>query len=249
MNPKICVPIPIKSDNLKENEIIIGKVLEVNPDLIEFRFDFIHDTHAITSSFIKSLLNLTHSSITTIFTFRDDSEGGNAKVSKEERLKIYKLLIEAKPDYIDIEMSSDTETLSEIISLALMNKVRIIFSYHDFQRTSSYSKALEILLRFEERLIENNLNEFNIIDNSLFKIIFTAQDFEDNLVPIQLCKYFSKNNKNVISFCMGELGIFSRITCVKFGSFMTYGSLVEKTAPGQIKIETIRQFHKLLFND
>ena len=249
MNPKICVPVPVKSDNLKEIEIIIGNTLTANPDLIEFRFDFINNTNAITSLFIKSLLNLTHSSITTIFTFRDDSEGGNAKISKAERLKIYKLLIEAKPDYIDIEMSSDTETLSEIISLALMNKVRIIFSYHDFQSTPSYPKALEILLRFEERLIENNLNEFNIIDNSLFKIIFTAQDFEDNLVPIQLCKYFSKNNKNVISFCMGELGIFSRITCVKFGSFMTYGSFEEKTAPGQIKIETIRQFHKLLFND
>ena len=85
MNPKICVPIPIKSDNLKENEIIIGKTLIANPNLIEFRFDYINDTHTITSSFLKSLLNLTHSSITTIFTFRDGSEGGNTEVSKGEQ--------------------------------------------------------------------------------------------------------------------------------------------------------------------
>ena len=48
---------------------------------------------------------------------------------------------------------------------------------------------------------------------------------------------------------MGELGIFSRITCVKFGSLLTYGSLEDKTAPGQINIEKIREIHKLLFNN
>ena len=39
---------------------------------------------------------------------------------------------------------------------------------------------------------------------------------------------------------MGTLGIFSRILCVLNGSFLTYGSVVEETAPGQIKIKDIR---------
>jgi len=45
---------------------------------------------------------------------------------------------------------------------------------------------------------------------------------------------------------MGKVGMFSRILCVKFGSLWTYGSLEEKTAPGQIKIEEIREVHQLL---
>jgi 3-dehydroquinate dehydratase type I len=48
---------------------------------------------------------------------------------------------------------------------------------------------------------------------------------------------------------MGEVGLLSRILCVKFGSLWTYGSLDEKTAPGQIKIEKIREIHQLLFEN
>jgi len=48
---------------------------------------------------------------------------------------------------------------------------------------------------------------------------------------------------------MSDLGVLSRILCVKFGSLWTYGSLEEKTAPGQIKIEKIREIHQLLFEN
>ena len=40
---------------------------------------------------------------------------------------------------------------------------------------------------------------------------------------------------------MGTLGIFSRILCVLNGSFLTYGSIDEKTAPGQIDITNLRE--------
>jgi 3-dehydroquinate dehydratase len=40
---------------------------------------------------------------------------------------------------------------------------------------------------------------------------------------------------------MGDLGVFSRIFCLKAGSFLTYGSINENTAPGQIRIEEFRK--------
>jgi 3-dehydroquinate dehydratase type I len=80
-------------------------------------------------------------------------------------------------------------------------------------------------------------------------MIFTAQTFEDNLIPLQLCKEITKKNLNIISFCMGTLGIFSRILCVLNGSFLTYGSLVGETAPGQIDINTIRKTLNILQED
>ena len=48
---------------------------------------------------------------------------------------------------------------------------------------------------------------------------------------------------------MGEIGILSRILCVKFGSLWTYASMEDKTAPGQIKIEKMREIHQLLFEN
>ena len=146
-------------------------------------------------------------------------------------------------------MNSATETLSNIISLSYMKKVNLIFSYHNFEKTFTNKIAKEIMLRFEERIIKNELNEFDILGKSIYKLIFTAQNFEDNLVALELCKEISKNNKKVISFCMGELGILSRILSVKLGSFLTYAALDEPTAPGQINIHTLQQLYKLLFSD
>ena len=47
---------------------------------------------------------------------------------------------------------------------------------------------------------------------------------------------------------MEEPGIFSRVACVMAGAFFTYASLEEKTAPGQISLEEMREFQRILFN-
>ena len=91
--------------------------------------------------------------------------------------------------------------------------------------------------------------DLNKTDGSIFKIILTAQVFDDNIKVLNICKKLSQQDKKFVCFAMGELGILSRILCVKFGSLWTYGSLEEKTAPGQIKIEKIREIHQLLFEN
>ncbi|MFX1296109.1 MAG: type I 3-dehydroquinate dehydratase [Promethearchaeota archaeon] len=250
MKYNICVAIPIKSGNLEENKEIIGKVLESKPDLIEFRFDYIDDISQLTPDFFKNLLNLISSDILSIFTFRDPAEGGQCVLNEAEHLTIIKLLIEAQPEYLDIEMNTEIEKLREIINFANENKVKLIFSYHDFEKTPSFEVASNIFESFKDKLLGNHLIDFLMFKEIIYKLIFAAQSFEDNFIPIKLCKVISEKEKEqgIISFCMGELGIFSRITCVKFGSFLTYGSLEDKTAPGQLNIKKIRELHQLLFN-
>ncbi|MFX1411204.1 MAG: type I 3-dehydroquinate dehydratase [Promethearchaeota archaeon] len=247
MKFKICVVIPIKSNNHDENLSLIKNAINEKPDFIELRFDFIDNPENITKELGSNLLNVIPPNVSTIFTFRNYSEGGKVKVDEKERLKILEKLVEAQPDFIDIEMNSVEEILNNIINLASNKKVNIIFSFHDFEKTPSYKETLEFTLKFENKLINKMIINSNIVEKSVYKVVFTAQNFEDNLTPINLCKYFSNNNRKVISFCMGEIGIFSRIICTKFGSFMTYAFLEEKTAPGQIKIEKLRDFYNLLF--
>ena len=93
--------------------------------------------------------------------------------------------------------------------------------------------------------------DFLSIKESIFKMIFTAQKFEDNLIPMKICRDLLERNKckSVISFCMGELGIFSRIMCVIAGSFLTYASLEERTAPGQINIRNMREILQTVSNN
>ena len=249
MKYKICVAIPIKTSNLNLNKQIIESVLDKSPDLIEFRFDYINDANLITHSFLKELVSIIPPKIPKIFTFRKKQEGGQYIIGKNERLDVLRRLIEVKPDYLDIEINSEPEILQTLIDLAYNHNVQLIFSYHDFEKSITYEEIAEMLIKFHEQLKKELNIDLNKIKESIFKMILTARVFDDNLNVLNICKKLSQQDKKFVCFAMGEMGILARILCVKFGSSWTYGSLEEKTAPGQIKIEKIREIHQLLFSN
>ncbi len=249
MKYNLCIPIPIKYAKIEEVKPIIDKAIKSKPNLIELRFDYIPNIKVFSVEFVKDLFNRIHPHAVVIFTLRDSSEGGKLRINQNERFKLLKMLIGTKPEYLDIEMNTETNILDEIINNALQNKVKIIFSHHNFENTTTFDKSLELIRNFKEKLVRGLSLNSKIIEDSIFKIIFTAQNFEDNLIPLKLCKEFSHSNQKVISFCMGELGIFSRIMCVLAGSFLTYASLEEKTASGQININKMKEIYDLFLND
>ncbi len=248
MKHYICVAIPIKTGNSNEIQAIIQEALNEKPDFIELRFDYINEVKLLTNDFIKKIISQIQPIVPVILTFRDFKEGGQLEIDKNERLEIIKRLIGAQPNYIDVEVNSEDHVLSEVISLAIKKKVTLIFSYHDFEETPSYYSCLNLIKKFKGLLVKKALIDSKIIQQSLFKLIFTARTFEDNLTSLKICKTVSNEGQNIICFCMGELGIFSRILCVQAGSFLTFGSFEEKTAPGQLSIRKIREIHQLLFD-
>jgi 3-dehydroquinate dehydratase-1 len=245
MKYKICVPIQVKSSNIGELQILIDKVLRYTPNLIEFRFDYIDEIQSITPHFVDELKSTVQSKVPIIFTFRDHKEGGKIKIENKKRLGLLKTLILSQPNYLDIEMNTEKNVLSEIINLALQNKVNLIFSYHDFDKTPSFEDVAHQAQIFINRLQEDFELDTQKVEDVVIKMIFTAKSFEDNFVPLKLCKEILKKRVQVISFCMGSIGIFSRIICLLNGSFFTYGSIIEETAPGQISIYSIREALKM----
>jgi 3-dehydroquinate dehydratase-1 len=241
MKYNICVPIPVKSVNISEIAPTITQVVNLNPNLIELRLDYITEYQKITKDFVVSLLNRIQPKIPVICTLRDQSEGGQLEIDVNERVQIIKLLIESAPRYLDIEINTESSILSEIIRLASHNKVNLIYSLHDFEKTPTYDEAVEILEDSLKKLKQNAQIDQKLIEKGIFKLIFTAQSFKDNLVPLQLCKTNASKKLRLISFCMGDLGLFSRILCNLSNSFLTYSSYSEKTAPGQIDIVKLRE--------
>ncbi|MFX0006640.1 MAG: type I 3-dehydroquinate dehydratase [Promethearchaeota archaeon] len=250
MKFNICIPIPIRNPSIQVVQPIIERVLKTNANLIELRFDYITDFKSISMEFLTSLSKIISPQSTIIFTFRDPSEGGHVQIQQEDRFNIYKMFINAKPDYIDIEMALDNKILDELINLAQQNRVNLIFSYHDFSRTFSFEEARNYILNFESRLAQELHIDQKLFEELIYKIIFTANTFEDNLTPLKLCKDISSSKKKIISFCMGPLGVFSRIICVITGSYLTYAFLEEseKTAESQIQIEKMKEIYDLILD-
>lgn len=247
MNDRICISIPIISVKPSDNLKIIKKALKGDPDCIELRFDYINDLTAINQRFLSPLVELIKSSCLCIFTFRSFLEGGKIEIEEAMRIDILKELIKSKPDYLDIEMETEEFILSQIIGLAIDKKVNFLFSYHDFYKTAPLNETQSRLNLFIHKLKDEFKLDMNFIEICIYKFVFTAENLNDNLIPLNLCASLSRNFK-IVSFCMGKKGTFSRIFCTKFGSFLTYASLEKETAIGQLKIEKIRKYQELLFN-
>jgi len=241
---KICIAIPIKSVSTYENKELLSEVMNHNPDFIELRFDYLDETSALSTEFIKLLLDI--SDVPIICTFRKHSEGGHCKIAENERISILKKIIDAKPEFLDIEMDNSLKLFNEILPSIINNQIAIIFSHHNFMETTTNKRMENVVHDFKSRLETIELITMEFFNKSIWKLIFTAKRFEDNIEVLKFCQNMVLQEKKIITFCMGELGILSRLLSVKLGGFLTFGSLMDKTAPSQININIMREFYRLL---
>ncbi|MHA1313030.1 MAG: type I 3-dehydroquinate dehydratase [Candidatus Helarchaeota archaeon] len=219
----ICVAIAAK--NLQEAKKKAGKAAQKGANLVEIRLDYF-------KSIISSSLHGIMESITVpvIFTLRKKSEGGYFQGNETERQNILKELIEIRPRYVDVELS--TETLPELMELGKKNSVEIICSYHDFKKTPPLQNLLEKTKKIKQ------------MRGKIGKIITMATQPQDNLIHFNLLQ--EVNDLKMICFAMGQAGILSRVFSPIFGGMFTFASLDEKTALGQINISEMQQIYKLM---
>lgn len=76
-----------------------------------------------------------------------------------------------------------------------------------------------------------------LLDGDISKVITKANNLDDNLIVLNLIKFAKKK---IVTFTMGDFGIFSRVFSPLFGAYFTFVSLDSKTAPGQINIKNYR---------
>ena len=135
-------------------------------------------------------------------------------VSEKKRISLLIGAIDAGADYVDVEIES------KYAKMIIRNKkdAKAIVSYHNFQKTPT---NLEEIYRKIKKL-----------NPDIVKIVTFANSIKDNFKILQ----FLKNKRNCIAFCMGELGVLSRVLCCQHGSFLTFASVGKKSAEGQISL-------------
>lgn len=177
------------------------------------------------------LLNLTDDELATIFnqhknliaTYR--LQGDNDKMET--------LLTKAIHNgcaYIDIDIETPLAFRNRLIEKGQNKGCKVILSYHNFAETPD-SKMLNDII---ENLFESKAD--------LAKIACMANSEEDCDRVLEL---YSKT-KNLIAFCMGEIGKRTRFEALKMGAPFTYASIEGKeTAPGQISYDEMESLLKV----
>ncbi len=224
MKPKICAVLT--GENFQEIKEMFKEAKKAGADLVELRIDYLKERCDFPK--LKKVIDLP-----VIATNRPISEGGFSSQPEEVRLEVLLKAAESGFDYVDLEIS--TKNLRKTIKKVEDLGVKTIISFHNFSFTPKIQELLTIFKKVQKFGAE------------ICKIVTTAKSLEDNLTCFSFLDKASKRGK-VVSFCMGKLGVPSRILSPLFGGYYTYASIWKgkESAPGQLTVGELRKIYRLM---
>ncbi len=218
---KICgiVFAQDEKDALRE----IDAAVSLGADLVELRLD--------------SILN---ADLSRLVEYRDipkivtDLAG---KRSDEEREQSLRKAVSLHPDYMDINLDFQLghRARDELISLAKSHRVKVICSFHDYDKTPPESMML------------SKISQMKKIGADIGKIAVEAHSIEDCKLVLDLIPRSAQTGFQLIAFSTGELGSFTRLLGPIYGSFLTYAPISpDRCSVGQIPLEAMVSIYKKL---
>ncbi len=223
----------VRIGNLKLNKSIVASIGE-NPverairakklgaDILELRIDLMQEDER------KILPEVRKLGLPVIITNRMKQEGGAWGGSEDERIqKLLSLL--AGADAVDIELCA--EKRDKVVKKTKTAGKTVIISTHDFQRTPQNDIMLGVIRESQEAGAD------------IAKLAVMPQSFEDVL---RLFDVTLHSKGNICTIAMGEIGRHSRIITPIYGSVMTYGYVDAPTAPGQLRVDELKQILEII---
>lgn len=155
----------------------------------------------------------------TIFTLRSHLSQGGWNKSTKQQISCIQDLLSLKPDYMDLEHTTDEDFLEKIYKDHPQTKV--LLSYHNFQDTPK--NLDEIFLDLQRKYVD------------VYKICTQANTITDSYRMLQFIQKHSSSAK-IVGICMGSLGQVTRTDGIQAGNFLNYRILSKKDccAPGMI---------------
>ncbi len=157
-----------------------------------------------------------------LVTCRRQSEQGRWQFSEEQRLALLRAAIDDGVEYVDLEKDIAGQ-------IPRSGKTQRIVSHHDFDETPTGLN--EIYAEMRE------------LDPDVLKLVTMANSPSD---MVRLLKLVESSDVPMVGFCMGELGVASRILCGKYGAPFTYAAVGggRELAPGQVSFEDLRHVYR-----
>ena len=197
-------------------------------DVLEIRLDCL--AVPAVSPFINTL------GTPLLFTNRPRWEGGQFDGSEERRLAPLLEAVKENCAYVDLELLAPEASHRQLAMALEDSESRLILSWHNFQETPRREDLAGRLAMMQDKGAD------------IGKIVTLAHSHQDVLRVLQLQEVAEQLGFPLIAFCMGRLGVISRIATVELGGYMTYCAVSEKeaTAPGQLSLATLSEIYSLM---
>ncbi len=202
----------------------VKEAKEKGADLVELRVDQFRRTEV---GYVLDLLRTAKEvGLKTILTVRSPEEGGREVSNRREIFE----KVGPESDFVDVELSS-RDLIVPVRDIVSEKGGRLIISFHDFSGTPPSWVIREIVRE-------------GVRYGGIPKIAVMANSYED--VARLLCVASQERGEKIL-IAMGDKGKVSRIAGFVFGSLITYASLGEALAPGQISLEETVKIRELLY--
>jgi 3-dehydroquinate dehydratase / shikimate dehydrogenase len=223
--PRVCVAV-IGAD---ANQMVEkAEALARDNSFLEFRLDYLAKP-GLALPRIKRFTE-SHPGTVVIATCRRVSSGGKFKGSIASQLDILSKAAAARCQLVDVELQTTSKCKPEQLQ-KLRSRAALVLSFHDFRGTKKLDETLEKML---------------VYPADFYKVVSTATTLSDNVTMI---KFLGRrgDRHSLVSMCMGEQGIISRVLGVRAGSVFTFASATagEATAPGQVTAQELRNVYRI----
>ncbi len=237
--PKICVPIVGKT---REEILMTAKeILNVPADLVEWRVDYFESVFEMQkvvalSAELREMLG----DMPILFTFRTKKEGGEKELNPRVYAMLARMMIASgNIDLVDVEVFAEEKEALSIIEAAHKYGVKVVGSNHDFAKTPDKD---EIIRRF---------CYMQSVGVDIPKIAVMPQNKTDVLTLLSATEEMvSKHaDRPIVTMSMSGIGTVSRIAGEIFGSAITFGALEKASAPGQIRVEELKNILEIMHKE
>lgn len=207
--------VPVVAKNPQD---ALGHIEKTEGDGIELRLDAMGKTGAKS---LEPLFRIKPSVVTN----RRFAEGGLRRQTDEKRVRALEDAIDAKPWAVDVELKTKDSLRKRLEQKAKKRGVKIIASFHDFDRTPS-KKTLE-------KIVAKGLSEADFV-----KVVTLPKKKEDveNLMELVV-----RNKGRVVAFGLGDAWSFSRIESLKKGAPFGFARNGTITAAGQLTVKKMKE--------
>jgi 3-dehydroquinate dehydratase/shikimate dehydrogenase len=223
--PRVCVAV-IGSD---PNELTDkAESLVRDNSFLEFRLDYLSKP-GLAIPRVKRFTE-THPGTVVIATCRRAVSGGKFRGSIASQLDILGKAAASGCQLVDVELQTATKCKPAILQ-KLRSRAGLILSFHDFRGTKKLDETLEKMRAFPA---------------DYYKLVSTATTLSDNVAMIQFLAR-EGDRHSLVSMCMGEQGIISRVLGLRAGSAFTFASagIGQETAPGQVTAQELRNVYRI----
>jgi 3-dehydroquinate dehydratase/shikimate dehydrogenase len=168
-----------------------------------------------------------------IVTARSRLEGGAWDRDEGERRALYRAALDAGAMAVDVELTSDLAARLDPDDPAGLEPERVVLSVHGGPCT------LEAL-RSRYRELEGSRARW-------LKLVPRAERLEDIVAVRDLLMETRGDRRRLACFATGAAGTLTRILCLAWGSWATYGSALRgaETAPGQLAVRDLAAVYRV----